>query len=108
MATLTMDVDDEEEMPSVSSNKLEKKRFEVKKVSLNIQYDSPRFILYYYIFSSHFLIEFNFLILFQWNAVALWAWGMFRKSTEMIVTTSKDYVLITILTTTFSFLTTRR
>lgn len=33
MATLTMDVDDEEEMPSVSSNKLEKKRFEVKKVN---------------------------------------------------------------------------
>lgn len=32
MATLTMDVDDEEELSSVSSNKLEKKRFEVKKV----------------------------------------------------------------------------
>ena len=33
MATLPMDVDDEEEMPSVSTNKLEKKRFEVKKVT---------------------------------------------------------------------------
>lgn len=34
MATSSMDVDEEEvELPSSSSNKLEKKRFEVKKVS---------------------------------------------------------------------------
>lgn len=57
----SMDVDmDEVEMPTSSSSKGEKKRFEVKKVQWTW---------------SHGLERVNFWLYFQWNAVALWAWG---------------------------------
>lgn len=62
-----MEVDDEEMEQPTSSSKGEKKRFEVKKVkiashpgtSLSLSLSNPR------LFPP-----------FQWNAVALWAWGM--------------------------------
>lgn len=60
-----MDVDEEEvELPTSSSSKGEKKRFEVKKVCKhNLTF-----------FKLNDL--FNFFL--QWNAVALWAWGMYK------------------------------
>ncbi|KAH8289765.1 hypothetical protein KR054_010478 [Drosophila jambulina] len=86
-----MEVDDEEyEVPS-SSNKGEKKRFEVKKVSSveSVAAHSQRFF-FLSLFSGGHCLERNFIdpnlfvslfrlcILpsFQWNAVALWAWDI--------------------------------
>lgn len=71
-----MDVDDEEvEMASSSSGKGDKKRFEVKKV----YFDSALSFLWH----LHFFVMFRFvnfvihaIFSLQWNAVALWAWGM--------------------------------
>lgn len=69
-----MDVDEEEvEMASSSSGKGDKKRFEVKKVTIDL-----RFII---VTVSNFFVViilfFNPLFFFQWNAVALWAWGRY-------------------------------
>lgn len=74
-----MDVDDEEvEMASSSSGKGDKKRFEVKKVRCSVTLTHFDAITLYYILKQ-LLIDLWFSyysVCSQWNAVALWAWGM--------------------------------
>lgn len=77
-----MEIDDEEnDLPTSSSAKGEKKRFEVKKVftwliqkQLSLHTKLLNFLTLSHVGLHDTLMFLNFL---QWNAVALWAWGTF-------------------------------
>lgn len=91
-----MDVEEEEiDLPTSSSGKGEKKRFEVKKVKLittrnftrkcfainefsNLIFAWSRSSICFSLCISTLIISHeSFSLYFQWNAVALWAWGKF-------------------------------
>ncbi|XP_037568481.1 RING-box protein 1A isoform X1 [Dermacentor silvarum] len=67
-----LDVDQSEQPSSTSSARGDKKRFEVKKVS----HISSLGLLCSFWFDCRVFSKYLFLILFQWNAVALWAWDI--------------------------------